>query len=358
MWCDLYNFTIWEPAKTNEADYYDFVEWQTSYYPYTGITGLGKLRNVLWVYTPTAIIPMQYVGLPKVVRVMEEGIMTHVGNTFPWTLVVLDNVHFFYDGIEKTFFAFDGQQLTPIGEPIRQYMADNLNTTSTLAQKMYGYVDVDHREVWWVFPSTASSGDFDRAVVFNYRYKRWFTASVENVHSFCGGVRTGLKVSELVGVVGDLTGTCGNLGLLAGTTSPRIYGSASGAVLREELSTDAFSALMSVDDPVLETPDFHYGDIRTVKENGFMLVNATWDDSLAPDAGIDVYAAGRAYLGDEPTWPSTAQGQWTPGIEDDMLSYLPVPGRVLRYKFVCKNARGLKFSAYSDAVNVQIKAEK
>ena len=270
---ELYDFNTWQPDKINEADFYDFVEWESSEYALSGVTGIAKLRNTMFVYTPTAIIPLQYVGKPKVIRIEDSGIITRVGNGMPWTLVALDNVHLFFDAIEGTFFAFDGQQIIPIGEPVRNFINQNLNTTPTLATKMYGYVDVDNREVWWPFVSTGSSGAFDKAVVFNYRYKKWFTASVENIMSFSGRILTAFTVADLAGTVGSLTGTVGQLGL--GTSgSPRLFGTDTGKIYREEVSTDADTVLISQDDPVLESADFVYGDIRTYKENDLMLINA------------------------------------------------------------------------------------
>lgn len=285
----LYDFNTWQPDATNEADFYDFVEWESTEYALSGITGIGKLRNTLFVYTPTAIIPVRYVGMPKVLNVDESGVLTRIGNGMPWTLVCLDNVHFFFDAIEGTFFAFDGQQVHPIGEPIRNYIQANLNTDPTLATKMYGYVDVDNREIWWPFVSTASSGAFDQAVVFNYRYKKWYTASVENIISFSGKVFTPLDVAQLTGTVAGLAGTVGQLGL-TGAGSPRLFGSSSGKIYREETPSDSDSSLITQDDPELESADFAYGDIRTYKENDLMLINASFTAMTLPELSInDVY---------------------------------------------------------------------
>ena len=347
-------FKAWTPAKTNEADYYDFLEWQQPDYPFIGVTGLGKLRGVLWVYTPTAIVPLAYVGLPKVFRVEEQGIVTRVGNTFPWTLVMLDQVHFFYDGIEKMFWAFDGQTLTPIGEPVRAYMQANLNTTYSLASRMYGFVDVDNREVWWPFCSTGSSGDFDLAVVFNYRYKKWYTASVEKVFCFCGGTTSVSSVGELAGLVNALTGTVEDLGT-GGSALPRLYGSTEGHLLREELSNDSVDNLLPQDTPTLESPDFHYGDIRTTKENDLMVLNASWDTAVSPTGKIVVKASGRDFLGQSPSF--TTEGDWTQALQDGILGYQVKSGRVLRYKFELTSTRGATVSAFSEGVYAK-RAEK
>jgi hypothetical protein len=203
---DLYNFTQWKPTwskanltlpNANESDYYEFVEWQRPDYPFVGVTGIGKLKGTLWVYTPTAIIPMSYVGLPKITQVHDEGVITLIGNTFPYTLACLDVVHFFYDAHEAMFFAHGGGEVIPIGDPVRQFMKDNLSTDLILASRMYNYIDAVNREVWWPFVSTASSGAFDLAVVFNYRYKKWFTASVENIHCFCEEANLASTIADL-----------------------------------------------------------------------------------------------------------------------------------------------------------------
>ena len=340
-------FKAWESTKTNEADYYDFLEWQQADYPLVGVTGLGKLKGVLWVYTPTAIIPMVYVGLPKVIKVEEQGVVTRVGNTFPWTLVTLDTVHFFYDGIEQMFWAFDGATLTPIGEPVRKYMQDNLSTTYAVASQMYGFVDVDNREVWWPFCSTTSSGAFDLAVIFNYRYKKWYTASIENVQCFCGGTTSIYSVAELPGNIEDLTGTVAELGTL-GSALPRLFGSVQGHLLREEVTNDNENNLLPQDTPTLESADFHYGDIRTMKENDLMVLNAAWNAQQNPDGLIAVSVSARDYLGQAPSF--VAAGDWTPDLQDAILSYQAKVGRVLRYRFELEDTRNAVVSAFSEGV--------
>lgn len=357
----IYDFDAWTPTPTNEADFYDFVEWQQSDFPFVGITGLAKLGKLMVVYTPTAIIPLAYVGRPKVIQVLDEMIQSRTGNTYPWTLVALNSVHFFYDAEDALFLAYSGTgPAEPIGEPVRQFMKDNLNPSITLASKMYGYVDPDYREIWWPFVSTESSGEFDKAVVFNYKYKKWYTASVENVHSFCKSVGSSLTIGQLTGTIAllDVTypgSTVGTLGLSSSDT-PRLFGSATGALLREETSSDAFADLVTADEPVLESADFHYGDLRTSKENDAMVINAAWDADATVDQSITVQAKGRDYLAREVDWTdvTTDCGDWLPTLPDGELNYTVRNGRVFRYRFTGVNMRGLKFSAFSDRVRVDL----
>jgi hypothetical protein len=361
MWCDLYNFTKWSPDATNEADHYDCVEWQQPDYPFSGITGLAKLGGTLWVYTPTSIIPIRYTGLrggERVIQVIDDQVLTRVGNTHPWTLVALDRVHFFYDGIENNILAFDGQTLSPVGEPIRQYLEDNLNESPSLAAKMWACVDVESREIWWRFVSKTSSGTFDKAVVFNYRLKVWFTASTENVHAFCGSLFVNGTAGELTGEAQDLTGRVDQLGANE-VEVPRIYGAETGKLYRDEVEADATSGLVAQDDPVLESGDFLYGSLHAVKEARAIAVNAGWDAVRDPTMKLEVGVAARDYLDDVVDWSRTENkaGDWTRSLPEGRLTHRERAGKVLRYRFVGRNSRGLKFTAYEPTVYAK-EAEK
>ena len=490
---DLYDFSDMDPSKVGEADYYDLVEWQQADYPFTGVTGIAKLRGTLWVYTPTAIVPFQYVGLPKIIQLVDAQVVTRTGNTFPWSLVALDTVHFYYDYYEAMFMVFDGSAAQPIGEPIRQYMKDNLSTDLSLAAKMYGYVDVENREIWWPFVSTASTtGKYDKAVVLNYRYKTWFTASVENTLCFCNGSALVKSIADLgVTTISEETSMISQLGATSSSVS-RIWGSDTGQILQEEAlepvvvtpsaiwpastvpfvnlqsglytlldahcatafpgykvvghtigtCSDAITAaivaasgtntlyppsddwnnttdchivtttvpasqilqhifvavqlqvnspdaekiwwyfgfiqtistnitqvvlrdsgfsfipvqygsiapspstVIAADDPILESGDFHYGDIRTMKENDAMVINA----ALYTGATINVGVSGRNFLGVAPTFSATPNAVWNTTLQDAMSTYKAVPGRVFRYRFTLKNARLARFDAFSESV--------
>lgn len=386
----LYNFSEWYPRITNEADFYDFVEWQQADYPFFGITGLGKIGGTLWVYTPTAIIPVRYVGLPKVFQIDEDRVQVRFGNTFPWTLVRMAQAHFFYDAVEHTFFLFDGQgPPQPIGEPIRGYIKANLSGNLDYAARMFGYVDVDNREVWWNFISNDSvpvgtgAPPFDKSVVYNYRYGKWYTASNENVHCFCGGTNPAFPVGDLTGQTIDQSGPVSTLGH-ASPGYARSFGTLNGQILREEAPSNTVDQFLPADDPVLESADYHYGDIFTVKECDLMVINATWTPAWTAiyltdnqgnyilangkriivgykpydgsnDGGrIELKVRGRTYLGETVVWSdSDIVGLWYPELPDSRLDFVTKSGRVVRYRFTCRHVRNLIFSAYSDGVRAK-----
>ena len=356
MWSDLYDFSKWSPDATNEADFYDFVNWQLFDYPFTGVTGLAKLRGLLYVFTPTAIIPLQYVGKPKVVQVLDSGVVTRVGNTFPYGLAVLDQVAFFYDHIERNFFAFDGQQVQPIGEPVRQYVLDHFSTDPALVSRLWTYINVNRREIWWVFDTGQTAG-YDQAIVFNYRLKRWFTASVEGYTAFCAGFAHEGFVRDLGGVVSALPGTVRDLGL--GAVVPDVYGLPIGTLLRDEVASDATNTLIAQEEPVLESGDFHYGDISTKKEVDAISINAWWNSVRDPGMKLEVRVSARDKISTPVDWtdPTTLVGYWTQSLPEDWLNFPARSGKILRYRIKGVNARGLKVDAYEDSVYVK-KAEK
>ena len=343
----LYDFTQWDASSSNEADFYDLVEWQRADYPYIGITGMAELNGLLVVYTPTAIIPVQYVGLPKVIMVLGEQRVANVGNAFPWALVALDKVHFFYDGIEQNFFAYDGQQVLPIGDPVRKWFAETISPDAALQRKTWAYVDVEQREVHWVFIA-GSSNTYNQELIFNYRQKAWSTADTKEFFCFCAGLQDLLTVGELEGTVGDLEGTIGDLG--EGVELPRLYGATSKFLVDADSKTadGEFEGMESV----LETGDFHYGSLHDMKEVDAVVVNAYHSGG----DGAEVYVHGRQMLVDEggntdPNWATLSPvGMWTNNTTDGLLTFLAVAGRIFRYRFVFKKARAVKFLAFSAGV--------
>ncbi len=156
-----------------------------------------------------------------------------------------------------------------------------------------------------------------------------------------------LTIGELVGNVEDLVGEVGNLGLDS-SSSPRLFGSSEGRLLREEIEDDEEGDLLGQDTPVLESADFHYGDIRTTKENDQVVLNAAWNTTTFPNGKIEVEVAGRSFLGESPSF--TAGGDWTPALQDGLLSYQSKYGRVLRFRFTASGLRRTVFSAFSESV--------
>jgi len=322
LWSDLYNINRWDPARNNEADHWDFAEDATGKESKHGLTGMEKIGDTLFIYTPTSIRPVRYVGLPKVFQV-GENLTGGIGNGLPYTIVRAGNRHFFFDSNEGLFFEFDGSSVSPIGGPVMTYLQENATTDPDLLARTWAYHRPEFYEVAWVFCSRTSTGNFDLSVVYNYRAKSWFTTSVENVHCFGGGIRRSISIAETADAYQDLEVAIEDLA--DGVSLTRLFGSADGAILREATSDDAKTSLLQQDTPVLVTKDFHFGTMQEVKEI----------DTITPHVGYDgkleARYATRDYVDQDVTFsPSTV---WDPVSEFGRLTDLRIAGRLLRFKF-------------------------
>ena len=161
-------------------------------------------------------------------------------------------------------------------------------------------------------------------------------------------------MGELTGTMGGLTGTMGELG--AGQTKvPRLYGAESGKIYRDEKDADLTSSLITQDDPILESGDFLYGSLHAVKEARAMAVNASWNETRDPTMQLEVGVNARDYLDDAVDWVdvNNKAGSWNRSLAEGRLTHRERAGKALRYRFVARNARGLKFTAYEPTVLAQ-----
>jgi hypothetical protein len=327
-WSHLYDFSKWDPQATQETDFYDFEEYCSPDLPVRGITGLGKLGTSLVTYTPSAILNVRYVGLPKIVNV--EPLALDIGNGLPWTLVALSGRHYFFDLKTFNFYVFTGGEAPrAIGDAIQSWLAANIKTTSPSdLETMWGFYDGVNREITWVFRTTSSTSDLNGYVSFNETTGKWTHGYCENIHAFCPGAYRARTVAELSGEVGDLTGQAADLGSVSDNTFPKMYGTANTSILREEVTGDTLASLVDCPVPVLETGDMIYGDIDKVKEVESIVIHSQWTDAL----NLKVEYSVRDNLEDTVTWTVITQ-KWTPTLKEKRLSFPRIAGRIFRFRF-------------------------
>jgi hypothetical protein len=331
----LYDFETWDAADTNEADLIDIEEFQRTDYPLLGVTGLRRWKDMLLIYTPTAILAAQYVGLPKVLQ--WGPLVTDVGNSLKYGLASHGLMHFFYDGNEQDFYMFDGVAAKPIGGPILGYWASTLHSDFEYAQRTWAFTRPEYQEVTWVFCSTTSGGLFDKAITFNWRTGTWYTSNVENIHSIGGQFRRAKSIDELTGSIDSKSGTLiNNLSATGESYNNRLFGSNVGRVFREEVSADATATLVdniasayAVGSPVLETRDMYGADPRLMKEVDSLAIQASYGGD---STGIQVYVSARNNLTDAVSY--TLVGTWTPTLEQGRLTFSAQSGKIFRFKFV------------------------
>jgi hypothetical protein len=280
----------------------------------------------LVIFTPSCILKARYVGRPKVMYFGDP--VEDVGNTLYYGMASYRSSHFFYDGISQDFFVYSGDGLQSIGGPVISYFLANVTTNFELLQRTWTFVRPENKEVGWVFCSNTSKGWFDKAVIFNWGTKAWYTASVENIHSMGGFIRRVKTCDELTGTCDNLTGMIEDLGN-TNEVIPRVWGSDFGYLLRENVTGDDSTNVLNQDTPVLETKDSYYDNLETVKESDTITVHATYTGPA--DAGVKVELSARKYIDSALNYVSA--GVWTNEKAEGRLSFPRAAGRVFRWKF-------------------------
>lgn len=358
MWTDIHDFSQFTPDPTNEADFYDITIDEELQEQVFGVTGVKKLGINCYVYGPKSIYRMTYIGLPKVMQLLE--IVSGVGNCFPYSLIGYNQIHAFIS--DENFYVFEGDMPKAVGDPIKDYFFETLTLDVNFRYRTWAFHHRTFNEICWVYVSTASSqGKFDKAVIWNYREDVWYTADVENIHSFCLASIIGVTGTidddhEMIESVHELINDRGSSLELVRLA---LYGTADGVILREEVSTDALNDLVYRTVPQLVTKDFTYGSIQKLKEIDTISIDASYG---ADCSGIDVYVSTRNSYGDAVVFNKV--GTWTPTLFEGRLSFPRVAGKIFRYAFQPletnsgKAVRTVNFAAWGENVRGAVPKEQ
>jgi len=138
------------------------------------IVAAAETRQQIVVFTDTALYAMQYLGPPFTfgIQMISENI-TIAG---PLAAIAVDD-SVFWAGLSE-FYVYNGAvQRLPC--PVRDYVFDNFN--STQLEKMVAGLNAENGEVWWFYPSAASSEN-DRYVVYNYIEQVWYYGTLARTY--------------------------------------------------------------------------------------------------------------------------------------------------------------------------------
>jgi hypothetical protein len=327
-WSDLYNPGQWEPNPENEADSFDLVGWQRSSGIMAGGTGMGRLGDVLYLYTESCIFKMVYTGLPKVMQVSVA--FEDYGNFFLNGLVTSRDVHLFFDAYYQNFFLFDGfNRPKPIGDDILGFFLANVNfsfTSIDVTQQLTSFAVADKNEAWWCFYATTLASYV--AIVYNWSSDSWTILKLSGRIKLIGGGGTrALTCDELTGTCDNLTGVCDDLSK-TDIVIPRTYIFEPGSFHRELASGEVATSSL-VEFPFMETRDL-ITDLQREVEVDRICIHATHSET-STTAGINVYVSARQNLQDTVVYKFV--GKWTRFTPQGILSFPAQTGRVFRYKF-------------------------
>lgn len=126
-----------------------------------------RLGNSLAIYKERSIWLMSYVGLPLIFDFRER--ISGLGIIGPRAIANLGDEHMFV-GNDDIYF-FNGDSVEPVGEPIRKFFFNDTNPS--YLDKTTIFVIEEDNEAVIAYCSTASSGSYDKALVYNYLEKTW-----------------------------------------------------------------------------------------------------------------------------------------------------------------------------------------
>ena len=342
-WSHLYDFANFVPGTDSEADSYDFTEYQRSDDIVLGVSGMAHMGEQLLIFTPSSVHAMSYTGLPRVVRVAP--VLRDVGCGLPYTVAELNNSVAWCDIHHGAFFMMRGQELKNIGATVSDEFFSELSTDRTWLTNTWCFVDRMEGEATWVYRKDSLGGYFNRAIVFNYLTETWYRRSIDNVYSFARLGRRAKTISELTGKIDLQSGVIDDLGNTTVDVG-RIWGRETGMAMRGEVSTDLDATLLSQEQPVLETGDLLYGSAQQMKTVSAITINATGTTFN----GVQVEVSARERIDDTVTY--TVVGTWTTSLAQRMLTFAPMAGKVLRYRFKpVLPVRGFVFRGYEDNVS-------
>ena len=160
----------------------------------TGVVG-GETGTILM---EKGIVRMQYVGTPLIFTF--EKVETAQGCTYPGSIASIGPSQVFYLS-DNGFFLFNGSTSVPIGsEKVNRFFFEDLS--SRFYDRISCTVDPRTTTVMWSYPSTESTGDPDKILVYNYAIQRW--SIVELDHQHLGIIQTTQESLESLEKLGNL----------------------------------------------------------------------------------------------------------------------------------------------------------
>lgn len=344
LWSALRDFGNFTPRKDNEADHYDIMENHGGV-----ITGQGTLRDRLIVYGPSTITTLQYVGQPTLIHASTR---VGIGNSFPYAVIKTDSLHAFVSDRWKCFFKYDGENdPVPFGLEVAGAFFADLNPDLAMRARTWGYFLPDEAELHWVYCSTASTGAFDKEIVFQIDRDSWYFKPSSDIWSvYPNAVQLFKPINQLSGQIQALSGSIGSLG--GQENHGPLWGTGDGRLI--ERSSYGDSVVESLAGHYLETHDIWLEPKAAPKEVSSMELFA----SCKTGSKIEVYFSVRNSPGATITWTKLAQ-DWTPGLREQRLSFPRCSGRIWRFKFVPVVVAPEELSVQGFVLNVDgTKAEK
>ncbi|HEL7630520.1 TPA: hypothetical protein UL921_002351 [Stenotrophomonas maltophilia] len=135
----------------------------------------AALGSDVVAYKDNSMYLGRYVGPPLVWQ--WDRVPGDIGCSGNESVVVVGTQHFFVG--PSDFYVYDGTVPRPLGgatfnasaTPVREWFFANLN--QQYRERIVGVADIPRDLIYWYYPSTASSGELDSCLVYNFRTNQY-----------------------------------------------------------------------------------------------------------------------------------------------------------------------------------------
>lgn len=172
QWASQETINTWTPSSSNTAGDHELVT--------KGRIMAGrrtKTENLIW--TDADVHRMRYIGGALVYGFEQAG--DACGLLAPNAIAIVESRAFWMG--KDNFFMYDGF-VRPIPSEVRDYVFSDFNAAQ--AVKVWSTSVSKYSEVWWFYPSAASS-EINRYVVFNYIEGHWTFGQLDRLAGFDAG---------------------------------------------------------------------------------------------------------------------------------------------------------------------------
>lgn len=191
-WSALGDHEDWTASATTQSDFQDLLEGGAIQAMVGGEYGVIFMDNAIW--------RMTYAGSPVIFQF--DCVERQRGTYAPDSVVALGGT-VFYLGLDG-FYRFDGQTSTPIGaERVDRYFWETVRHAHV--HKVQAAIDPFSGVVMWMWPGPGSSGELNRALIYNWRADRWSEAEF-SVACLARTITTAKTLEDLDAISSTLEG--------------------------------------------------------------------------------------------------------------------------------------------------------
>ena len=167
------SFTVWNASSTTTAG-------ELRIGTGSEIIAAVQTKQQVVVFTDRSVSAMQFIGAPFTFGLSEVSTNTSIVGQNA-AVAVGDSVYWMGNDV---FYRYDGN-VSILPCPVEEYVFDNVDTSQL--SKVTAGSNAEFNEVWWFYPS-ATSGNNDKYVVYNYMDKIWFYGTLDRTAWDAGGV--------------------------------------------------------------------------------------------------------------------------------------------------------------------------